>query len=320
MKSPILPYLREDTDTRRILLVDLNNAIHRSAHTHAGLTAPDGRPSGALYGVIKEIKKLAIEYKLKSIICCKDAGIPDFRRQCIDNWADEGDGYKAHRKEKRDRKSEQIYQEAKAQLSYAHEVLNPLGIHVVFRKGYEADDLLGSIPAMHETQRFVVASGDKDMQQLGRMKNVRVWNSNMQEEVDRPPKNFVLVKAIVGDKSDNIPGVPGVGEKGVPKIIEMAGLQERTMPRKFCKQLREWASKQDKIPSQVQKILDNEDRLADYFRAMDLRRTEACATEATIFPGEWDAKAAMKMCKRYAFKQFMLEWASIERTLGKVAQ
>jgi 5'-3' exonuclease len=298
-------------------VVDCNNAIHRSAHVFNGLTAPDGRPSGALYGVITEMRKWSAMYNVGGIIMCVDAGKPAFRVQLIEKWAEEGDGYKAHRKEKRDKKSEQIYQEAIAQLDYCDEVFAPFGIHTLRAKGFEADDLIGSI-ARNTTCQVIVCSGDKDMLQLIDGERINVLNPSTGELAKKPSGNYGLQRAVAGDSSDNIPGVPGVAEGWFSKITTLAGLEEVTGPKRYTRLLKEWADGQDKVPKKAQAILDNRDRLVDYYKAMDLRRTINCYEAAEVIPGQWDAAKADKLCKKYAFRQFREDWSRMVKWMQRV--
>jgi 5'-3' exonuclease len=316
MDIKTLKKLAKVAEGKSLLIVDTNNLIHRNAHAFHGLTAPDGRPSGALYGAISEMRKWCARFPVGGILMCVDAGKPKFRVQLVEKWAEEGDGYKAHRKERRDKKQEEIYEAAIAQLDYCDEAFTPFGIHVLRAKGFEADDLIGSI-ARNVPSPVIVCSGDKDMLQLID-ERISVLNPATGELAKKPAGNYALCRAVSGDASDNIPGVPGVAEGWHNRIATAAGLVEVTGPKRFCRLLKEWVKTQDKPPKKALDILENRDRLIDYYRAMDLRRTIQCYESAEVIMGTWDSAKADKMCKRFAFRQFREAWDRMNNWMKRV--
>lgn len=294
------------------LLVDGNNCMHRNGHVFHGLTAPDKRPSGALYGCVSEIRKLTAHHKFRDIVFVIDAGIPQFRMDLVQKHAEKGNGYKAKRSEKRNPVQEKIYKAVKAQLDYCHEVFESVGITVARAQGFEADDLIGSIVQSLPETKFLVCSNDKDMLQLARLKNCNVWSPSTNQIVEKPEKSYLLKRAMIGDSSDNIPGIRGIGKETANKIIEELGFEGRR-PDELLAVL-------DPNITSHKKILDNAKRLKDYYKATSLRETRDCHKSATVITGKYDSSAMKKMCIKYGFKQFREQFDTMVRQFGKVAE
>jgi DNA polymerase-1 len=301
-----------------VLVVDGNNAMARAGHAFSQLTGPDGRPSGALFGALKEVKRMLLMGKFKSIIFVKDAGRPAFRVEAVNRHAEDGDGYKAHRKEKRDAKAEKIHEDYLSQLDYCHKLMNTFGVHVVSARNWEADDVIGSLVYRYPEEKFTILSGDHDLWQLC-LKGARVYNPNKLEFVDRPADNYVLCRAVSGDKSDNIPGIRGVGEGTFNKLVEQCGLEGINVPKKFCRILERKARTLKKVPAAVTKIIAGKEALADYFKAMHLKNAKEAIDTIEIYEGIWDEKSAKKQCTKLGFKSLTMEWQSFSKAFADVA-
>ena len=207
---------------KTLLCIDGNSILNRAFYGIRLLTAKDGTPTNALYGMINIFSKQIEEYKPDFAAVAFDLKAPTFRHKMYD-------AYKAGRHAMPD--------ELRAQMPIAKEIVPMLGMHVLELEGYEADDILGTLAAMArdygEDCRALVLTGDRDsLQLIDANTNVLLATNQDTLVMDRDaffakygvePSQFVDVKALMGDSSDNIPGVPGIGEKTALKLISEYG-------------------------------------------------------------------------------------------------
>lgn len=206
---------------KTLLAVDGNSILNRAFYGIRPLTTRDGFPTNALYGMANMLMRQLSDLSPDRCAVAFDLKAPTFRHKRYD-------GYKAGRKP--------MPEELAAQLPTAHELCRALGFSVIETEGYEADDILGTLAAMGEADgdtRVFVFTGDRDSLQLISDKTSVVLATNKENilfdearfiaEYGVPSNVFVDVKAIMGDSSDNIPGVPGIGEKGAVKLIAQFG-------------------------------------------------------------------------------------------------
>ena len=199
----------------RLFLVDGNSQMYRAYHAIRGLTGPDGRSTNAVFGFITMLRKLVAEQAPELIAAAFDLKGPTFRHELA---AD----YKANRRPMPDDLVEQV--------ARVHEACAALGVPIVTREGFEADDVIGSLAARAVAAGFDVAivTGDKDFFQLVDDR-VRVFNprddgawfdeAGVREKFGVRPDQVVDVLALMGDASDNVKGVPGVGEKSARALV-----------------------------------------------------------------------------------------------------
>ena len=203
---------------KKNLIVDGNSILNRAYYGVRILTNKDGLPTNAIYGMVTMLSKQIDAVKPDYMAVAFDLKAPTFRHKM---YAD----YKAGRKPMPD--------ELRVQLPYAKDVCRALGFTVVEKEGYEADDILGTLAqaAADRGDNAYVLTGDKDSLQLisedgkitvllaGNVETTHYDSSKFREKYGIPPSLFVDVKALMGDSSDNIPGVPGIGEKTALKLI-----------------------------------------------------------------------------------------------------
>ncbi|MBQ8309863.1 MAG: DNA polymerase I [Clostridia bacterium] len=201
---------------KKLLAVDGNSILNRAFYGIRPLTTKDGFPTNALYGMVTMITRQAEFIDPDYLAVAFDLKAPTFRHKMYD-------AYKAGRRP--------MPEELAQQLPVAKELLAAMGYHVLEFEGYEADDILGTLAAMcdeADCDAFLL-TGDRDSLQLID-KNVHVLLATNTETVNMdeakftekygvPSSAFVDVKALMGDSSDNIPGVPGIGEKTALKLI-----------------------------------------------------------------------------------------------------
>lgn len=205
---------------KKLLVIDGNSIVNRAFYGIRLLTNNEGIYTNAVYGMVnivsKQIERLAPDYCAVAF----DVKSPTFRHEFYD-------AYKAGRHE--------TPPELLSQFPYAKESMRALGASVIELAGYEADDILGTLATMAEQQgcEAYVLTGDRDSLQLISDKTTVLLATNNDtvtfdrnaffEKYGVEPSQFVDVKALMGDSSDNIPGVPGIGEKTALKLISEFG-------------------------------------------------------------------------------------------------
>ena len=213
---------------KRLLILDSNSLMNRAFFALPPLTNSDGIHTNAIYGFMNMLFKMKDEINPDSIIATFDLKAPTFRHK---EYAE----YKAGRKK--------MAPELFEQFPIIKELLKLMGIKIFELEGFEADDLIGTISKFAEENdvEAYVVTGDKDALQLASEKTkVVITKKGVTEtavydkeafikEYEVTPTQFIDVKGLMGDKSDNIPGVPGVGEKTAFKLIKEYGSVEEVL-------------------------------------------------------------------------------------------
>ncbi|MCB7303202.1 DNA polymerase I [Bariatricus massiliensis] len=208
----------------KIVLIDGHSILNRAFYGLPDLTNAEGLHTNAIYGFLNIMFKILEEEKPDYLTVAFDVHAPTFRHEM---FAD----YKGTRKPMAD--------ELRQQVPVMKDVLHAMGVRTVEKEGLEADDILGTISCRCEKEgmEVVVISGDRDLLQLA-TEHVKIripktkkggtevedyYASDVKERYLVTPKEFIDVKALMGDASDNIPGVPNIGEKTATKIIAEYG-------------------------------------------------------------------------------------------------
>ena len=213
---------------QKLLILDSNSLMNRAFYALPPLTNDEGIHTNAIYGFTNMLLKMKDDINPDYIIAAFDRKAPTFRHQ------EYGD-YKAGRKKMPDELAEQF--------PLVKELLNALGIKIYELDGFEADDIIGTTAkiASNEGMEVYIVTGDKDALQLADDNiNVIITKKGVSEtanynketfikEFEVTPTQFIDVKGLMGDKSDNIPGVPGVGEKTAYKLIKEYGSIEEVL-------------------------------------------------------------------------------------------
>jgi DNA polymerase-1 len=211
---------------RRLFLVDGMSNVFRAYYAIRGLATSRGLPTNAIYGFTTMLRKLIVEEKPDYLAVVFDTGEPTFRHEIFPQ-------YKANRTEMPD--------DLALQLPYIHKVCDALGVPILAIPGYEADDVIGTLArrAAERGLEVVIVSNDKDLCQLVSA-NIRILKADRQtyvyydekgveERLGVKPEQVVDLLALWGDATDNIPGAPGIGEKGAVQIIRRFGSLERAL-------------------------------------------------------------------------------------------
>lgn len=199
---------------KNLYLVDASNMFFRAFFAIPPLTNEKGMPTNALYGFLAMSLKLIREVKPDYLVYCFDLKEPSFRSELYTE-------YKANREEMPDL--------LKPQIPYLKRLTSVLGIATAEKIGFEADDVIGTL-AMHAVREHVnavIVSGDKDFAQLVRpgvtlydtMKDVRMDSDGVMSKFGVRPDQIIDYLSLVGDSSDNVPGVRGIGPKGACKLL-----------------------------------------------------------------------------------------------------
>ncbi len=217
--------------TGKIVLLDGYSLMYRAFHgLQAPMSAPDGTPTNAVHGFMMMLMKVIEEEQPECLAVAFDLHAPTLRHL---RYAD----YKGTRKPMPD--------ELRAQDPIIRELIGLMGIPILEKEGYEADDILGTVSLACEKagREAVLVTGDRDSFQLvgehtsilytkkGITDTIRVTPEYIMETYGVMPKQLIDVKGLMGDTSDNIPGVPGVGEKTALKLIQQYGTLEETLDR-----------------------------------------------------------------------------------------
>ena len=197
-----------------LVLVDGSSYLFRAFHALPPLTNSKGQPTGAVYGVINMLNKLVTEYKPEHMAVVFDAKGKTFRN---DMYPD----YKAHRPPMPD--------DLRDQIAPLHELVEALGYPMIIVPDVEADDVIGTYARQASEQKTetLISTGDKDLAQLvnphvtliNTMNNVLLDEAGVMEKFNVPPRAIIDYLALMGDTSDNIPGVPKVGPKTAAKWL-----------------------------------------------------------------------------------------------------
>ena len=201
-----------------LILVDGSSYLYRAFHAMPALTNSRGEPTGAVYGVVNMLRRLLSDYDTGHLAVVFDAKGKTFRDDIYPE-------YKAHRPPMPD--------DLSAQIEPIHDIIRALGLPLIQIPGVEADDVIGTLAraAAAQGRETVISTGDKDMAQLVDG-HVRLVDTMKDAEYDREavvakfgvtPEQIVDYLALVGDTSDNIPGVPGVGPKTAAKWLQQYG-------------------------------------------------------------------------------------------------
>ena len=205
----------------KLMILDGNSIVNRAFFGVRPLNAPDGTPTNAVYGFVAILQRLLEEQQPDAVCVSFDLKAPTFRHKSFA-------GYKAQRKG--------MPEELAQQMPILKELLDAMGIRRYELEGYEADDILGTAAAACERENWdcVIVTGDKDSLQLvsqttsvcnvktrlGQTETILYTPERFEEEYGFEPIHIIDLKALMGDSSDNIPGVPGVGEKTAMTLIQ----------------------------------------------------------------------------------------------------
>lgn len=200
----------------KLILIDGNSLLNRAYYATPVFTTKDGFPTNAIFGFIKLLMKIATDKKPQYLVVAFDVHAPTFRHKFYDE-------YKAGRKP--------MPEELVKQVPVLKELLQLMHVKTCELAGHEADDIIGTLAKKFPVQTYIY-TGDRDAYQLvdettsvcftkrGVSDLLELTKDNFQENIGLTPSQIIDLKALMGDSSDNIPGVPGIGEKTAHTLLE----------------------------------------------------------------------------------------------------
>ena len=287
----------------KLVLVDGNSIMNRAFYGIMGsrmLTTKDGTYTNAVYGFLAILFKLLEDVKPEYLVVAFDLKAPTARHKLYE-------GYKANRKGMPDELAEQM--------PIIKEVLRAMNIDIVEMEGYEADDVLGTLSRYGEKQglEVTILSGDRDTFQLatnnitiriphtkgGKTETDEYNREKIIEKYGLEPKQLIDVKGLQGDSSDNIPGVPGVGEKTALSLIQKYGSIENLYDKLE-------KGEDDLKGKQKEKIEQNKD-LAFLSKTLGTINLEVPITDTLedFKVEEWDKEKVYDLFKKLNFKRYI---------------
>lgn len=285
---------------RVLLVVDGSSYLYRAFHALPPLEAPDGRPTGAIYGVVNMLNRLQRDEQPTRVAVVFDAPGPTFRDRLYA-------AYKANRAA--------MPEDLSAQIDPLLELIEALGLPLLRVSGVEADDVIATLVRHHTDlgEQVVIASGDKDLAQLvdngivlvDTMHGTRMGRAGVEMKFGVPPERIVDLLALMGDSSDNIPGIPGIGPKTAAKWLSEYGDLEalrahaNEIQGKAGERLREY------LPG-----LDLSMRLATVRDNLDLR-----ITPETLTPRAPDIGRLRKIYADLGFKRWLGELSRADTSM-----
>ncbi len=295
---------------KKLLIVDGNSILNRAFYGIRPLTTKDGVPTNAVYGFVNILKKHLDALSPDYLACAFDMRAPTFRHKMYD-------GYKATRKG--------MPEELAEQLPIAKEAVSHMGFTVLTCEGWEADDILGTLAGMGDGAGDIhsyILTGDRDSLQLitdrtsvilvKTKEDIVYTPESFKEEYGITPEQFVHVKALMGDSSDNIPGVAGIGEKTALKLIINTGSLEGL----YGDEKLGGAGK-----SASEKLLSGKDNAYLSYELAKISREAPVGVKLTDLEARTDNKALAELFVRLEFsallKRFGLEEA--EETAAEIS-
>ena len=273
-----------------LILIDGSSWLYRAFHALPPLTAPDGTDTGAVYGMGNMLRRLLKDYAPERIAVVFDPRGKTFRNEI---YAD----YKANRPP--------TPPELASQFPLIIELLKAMGLPVLQVEGVEADDVIGTLAcaARRQDWEVLIVTGDKDMAQLvdehvqllDTMKNKRMGPAEVVDKFGVPAERIIDYLALVGDTSDNIPGIRGVGPKTAAKWINEYGDLETLI------------AKADEIKGKIgEKLRDGLEQLPMAQDLATIRTGLALPEELdALVPGEADTGAFVALCQRLGFSRWI---------------
>ena len=296
----------------KFVLVDGNSIMNRAFYGIMGskmLTTKDGKYTNAVYGFLAILFKLLDDIQPQYMAVAFDLKAPTARHKMYE-------GYKANRHGMPDELAEQM--------PIIKEVLRAMNIDIIEMEGYEADDILGTLSCYGEAQNLnvTILSGDRDTFQLatdrvtiriphtkgGKTETEEYNREKIIEKYGLEPKQLIEVKGLQGDASDNIPGVPGVGEKTALKLVQKYGSIEN-----LYKKIEE--GQDDLKGKQREKIVENKE-LAELSRTLGTINTKVPIKDdlTDLKVEEWDKEKVLELFKNLNFNRYIDRFNLIENT------
>lgn len=287
------------TASKPVVLVDGSSYLYRAFHALPPLTNSKGAPTGAVKGVINMVRRLAKDYPASPIAVVFDAKGKTFRDEI---YAE----YKANRPPMPD--------DLRPQVEPIHKIIRAMGIPLLVIDGVEADDVIGTLARQANEQQcdVVISTGDKDMAQLvgphvtlvNTMTNTTMDIAGVTEKFGLPPQLIIDFLALMGDKVDNIPGVPGVGQKTALALLQGLGSM-----RELYARLDEVAQLDVRgAKSLAAKLADNKEQALLSYQLATIKTDVPLSVDLQdLVPAEQDKSALLQLFTELEFQSWVNE-------------
>ncbi|MBX2857220.1 MAG: DNA polymerase I, partial [Cellvibrionaceae bacterium] len=282
-----------------LLLVDGSSYLYRAFHALPPLSTSKGQPTGAVRGVISMLKRLIADYPDSQVVVIFDAKGKTFRDDIYPE-------YKANRPPMPD--------DLRLQIEPLHQIIRAMGLPLVVIEGVEADDVIGTLAQQADQlgEKCIISTGDKDMAQLvndnvslvNTMDNTVMDIPGVEKKFGIPPRYIIDYLALMGDKVDNIPGVPGVGEKTALALIQgLGGIDEIYSNLEKIKDLSFRGAK-----NMAAKMLENKEQAYLSYRLATIKTDVDIHRQSELLQAqEADNETLLKQFTELEFKSWALE-------------
>ena len=299
-----------------ILLVDGNNLIARNNYVFSQAQTPEGFPIGGIFGAIKQVRNFAAANPVSSIVFALDAGLPAFRRQVCPE-------YKGQRSAERDPEAERMHARYRQQVDACHHLLKPLGVVTARAPDWEGDDTIAALAFGRFVDREVVVySSDRDFNQLITPDDrVRFYDINSANWAVYDP-DFMLKRCLDPKDSDNLDGVPGIGNKKADALFDAfrdahIGIKIDTQTLEGLESFLVWCTAtasagQHKLFKLCAKVTESQQKVRANFQCTNLRAIVPQVVPALKFRRTVPDKAAFKVaCDTYHLRSLLEELSSL---------
>ena len=285
------------------LILDSNSILHRAFHALPKLTTSKGQPVNAVYGFLLVLFKVIKEFSPDYIFACFDYPAKTFRHQLFKE-------YKSKRPPTPD--------DLKNQIPILKEILQNFNIPILEKEGFESDDIIGSIiyqikeKEKLDNVNFIIVSGDTDILQLidkdtkvyllqKGIKKTLLYDENLfrQKFFNLAPNQLIDFKALVGDSSDNIPGVKGIGKKTAISLLLNYGNLENLYKKLEEKKLKE------KLSLKIREILIKDKEKAFFSKELISIKKDIPLAIDNLFLWDYDFNNVVSIFKKYEFNSLI---------------
>ncbi|NAX40264.1 DNA polymerase I [Vibrio sp. V26_P1S5P106] len=282
-----------------LILIDGSSYLYRAFHAYPGTMSNGEIPTNAIYGVVNMVRAMMRQFASDRIAVIFDAKGKTFRDQMYDQ-------YKANRPPMPD--------DLRCQIEPLHQIIRAMGLPLLSIEGVEADDVIGTLAhqASQAGMPVLISTGDKDMAQLvndhvtliNTMTNVVMDREGVIDKFGIPPELIIDYLALMGDKVDNIPGVPGVGEKTATALLQgIGGLSDFIDNLDKIAELGFRGSK-----SMAKKLEEHRDNAQLSYQLATIKRdVELACTPESLLKATPDRDALIELYGKFAFKSWLTE-------------
>ncbi|WP_099610339.1 DNA polymerase I [Vibrio fujianensis] len=282
-----------------LILIDGSSYLYRAFHAYPGTMSNGEIPTNAIYGVVNMVRAMMRQFASDRIAVIFDAKGKTFRDQMYDQ-------YKANRPPMPD--------DLRCQIEPLHQIIRAMGLPLLSIEGVEADDVIGTLAhqASQAGMPVLISTGDKDMAQLANdhvtlintMTNVVMDREGVIDKFGIPPELIIDYLALMGDKVDNIPGVPGVGEKTATALLQgIGGLSDLYDNLDKIAELGFRGSK-----SMAKKLEEHRDNAQLSYQLATIKRdVELACTPESLLKATPDRDTLIELYGKFAFKSWLTE-------------